>query len=385
MRFGRLPPAGSPITPAECVAALRIRKPACALIEGLRGILGAEHVALYASGREALRVALVQLASRSGRDEVVVPAYTCFSVAAAAVAAGLRVRLVDVTLTGQIDLESLRRVPLERAAAIVVSNLFGVPEPVEPILELTRAAGVALIDDAAQSLGAHSAEGRVGARGEIGLLSFGRGKPLSALGGGALAWNRSDAAIPIPPLPTPRRLAAAARALAFDLALQPALFHWLAAMPGLGIGETRFEPAFGRGEIDGASLCLAAALVEGEEPARCQRAARAEPIGHRLAGETTFAPLLTAEGAVGSYPRLGVVAPSTRARDAALEALVPLGAAASYPTPLDEIGALRTHLVGDLVTDAAREFSMRVLTLPTHARLRMRDVDKITQTLAALR
>ena len=40
MRFRQLPPAGSPITPAECVAALRIREPARALIEGLRAIVG---------------------------------------------------------------------------------------------------------------------------------------------------------------------------------------------------------------------------------------------------------------------------------------------------------------------------------------------------------
>ena len=198
MQFRQFPPAGSPITPAECVAALRIREPARALVDGLRAILGLECVALYASGREALRVALAHLARRSGRLEVVVPAYTCFSIPAAAVAAGLRVRLVDVTPSGQIDLESLRRTPLENVAALVVSNLFGVPEPIEPVLELSRAAGSAVVDDAAQSLGAQSTEGRTGARGQVGLLSFGRGKPLSALGGGALAWAGANDEIPAP-------------------------------------------------------------------------------------------------------------------------------------------------------------------------------------------
>lgn len=385
MRFGRLPPAGSPITPAECVAALRIREPARALIEGLRAILGLEYVTLYASGREALRVALAHLARHSGRVEVAVPAYTCFSVPAAAVAAGLRVRLIDVTPSGQIDLESLARTPLEDAAAVVVSNLFGVPESIEPILELSRAAGCAVIDDAAQSLGARSAEGRVGARGQVGLLSFGRGKPLSALGGGALAWGGSNNVIPAPPPAAARRLAGVARALVFDLALQPALFHWLASVSSLGIGETRFEPAFDRGAIDGASLSLAAALVPDLERARRDRADRAEQIGRRLRDETGFAPLLAGQGAVGSYPRLGVVAPNASACKAALEALAPLGAARSYPTPLDEIEALRPHLVGDPASAGAREFSARVLTLPTHSGLRARDLQMMIRTLAGLR
>jgi perosamine synthetase len=385
MRFGRLPPAGSPITPAECAAALRIREPAPALIERLRAILGLECVTLYASGREALRVAFTHLANQSGRVEIAVPAYTCFSVPAAAVAAGLRVRLVDVTPSGQIDLESLARTPLENVAAVVVSNLFGVPEPIEPILELSRAAGSAVIDDAAQSLGARSAEGPIGARGQIGLLSFGRGKPLSALGGGALAWSGSNDAIPAPPPAAARRLAGVARALAFDLALQPALFRLLASVPSLGIGKTRFEPAFAQGGIDGASLSLAAALVPALERARRDRADRAEQIGHRLRDETGFAPLLAGEGAAGSYPRLGVVAPNASAREAALEALTPLGAARSYPVPLDQVEALHTHLVGDPASPSAREFSARVLTLPTHRGLRARDLQLMNRTLAALR
>jgi len=385
MRFRQLPPAGSPIAPSECAAALRIREPAAALIEGLRAILGLECVTLYASGREALRVALAHLASANGRAEVLVPAYTCFSIPAAAVAAGLRVRLVDVTPSGQIDLDSLARTPLENVAAVVVSNLFGVPEPIEPILELSRAAGSAVVDDAAQSLGAHSAEGQTGARGQVGLLSFGRGKPLSALGGGALAWSGSNDAISAPAPAAARRLAGIARALAFDLALQPALFRWLAAVPALGIGETRFEPGFQRGGIDGASLSLAAALVRAFDGACRDRADRAEQIGGRLRDETAFAPLLAGEGASGSYPRLGLVAPNASAREAALEALGPLGAARSYPAPLDQVEALRPHRVGEVPCAGAREFSARILTLPTHTGLRARDAQQVIRVLANLR
>ena len=51
-----------------------------------------------------------------GRDEVLVPAYTCFSIPASAVAAGLCVRLVDVTLSGRIDAKALDPLPLEGAA-----------------------------------------------------------------------------------------------------------------------------------------------------------------------------------------------------------------------------------------------------------------------------
>jgi len=147
-------------------------------------------VTLHCSGREALRVAFMELAASTHRREVAIPAYSCFSIPAAAVAAGLRIRLVDIEDSGQIARASLEGVPLEQVAAVVVTNLFGVPEPIANLAELAREAGAGVIDDAAQTLGGISKEGPVGARADIGILSFGRGKPVSALGGAPLSGAR---------------------------------------------------------------------------------------------------------------------------------------------------------------------------------------------------
>ena len=61
------------------------------------------------------------------------PAYTCYSVPAAVVAAGMRVRLVDVDSRGCIDRDDLARQPLESTAAVIVCNLFGLAEPIRDI------------------------------------------------------------------------------------------------------------------------------------------------------------------------------------------------------------------------------------------------------------
>lgn len=367
---GRLPPGGTPIARAAWRAALFEPEPERVLCEALARALGAARVALYASGREALRVAFARLAKRSGRGEVLLPAYTCYSVPAAAVAAGLRVRLVDVTPEGRIDAAALERLPGGGASALLVSNLFGVPEPLGPLRAWAAAEGVALIDDAAQALGARDAEGPVGGRGALGVLSFGRGKPLSALGGGALAWPDAPDDLEPPTAPAPRRLAALLRAVAYDLALRPAVFRRLATVPALGIGASVYDPAFRRGAIDGAALCLAAALVPGVASEARARESRALALARRLRERTGFAPLVAGAGDAGAYPRLGVVAPSAPARDAALESLAPLGATRMYPAPLGRIAALRPHLIGDADPPGARDFAARLLTLPTHAGLR---------------
>ena len=382
-RFTRLPPAGDAIRWSEGWAVLRVRDPARALAEGLRELLGAEAVTLHASGREALRVALAQHATASGRAEVVVPAYTCFSVPAAAVAAGLRVRLVDVTLEGKIDPEALATLPLERAAALVVCNLLGVAEATGPLRSILRAAEVALVDDAAQSLGVRTPEGPVGGRGDVGVLSFGRGKPLSALGGGALAWAKRPNELEGPPPARPRRGVALGRAAVYRLALVPWLFRGLSEIPALGIGETTYDPGFRRGEIDGASLCLAAASLPGLESKNRSRQARAQNLVERLRERTRFRPLVpAAEGSAS--PRLGVLAPSAGARDAALAALASLGATRMYPSALDRVEALRPHLVGATACPVAHEFAARLLTLPTHAGLGPDDLEEIARTLERL-
>ena len=377
----RWPPGGEAFAPAVLWSAARARDPERELRDALRARLGAD-VALYASGREAMRVAVAWLADRSGRSEIAVPAYTCFSVPASVVAAGLRVRLVDVTLEGRIDPASVAALPLERIAALVVTNLFGVPELVASLRTQLATAGVALIDDAAQALGARAPDGPVGARGDLGVLSFGRGKPLGALGGGAVVGAMGAATGTRSQ--RPRRGAALALALAYGAALQPSVFRWLAAIPSLHIGETSFDPRFARGPIDGASLCLAAAAVTQLERRAEARARRAHALADAIAARSAFSALRVDPGSTGVYPRLALVAPSAVARERAIESLRDLGASGMYPSSLDRVEALRPHLVEARECPAARDLAARLLTLPVHRTLEDAERDQALRTLEDL-
>jgi len=365
-------------------AVLRDEDPETSLRRELGRHFPGRSVTLHASGRDALRVAFVQLAAETHRREIAIPAYACFSIPAAAVAAGLRVRLVDVDNRGQLHLGSLEGLPLETVAAVVVTNLFGVPEPVEEVCRRAAEAGTRVVDDAAQTFGGRSAEGWVGDRGDLGVLSFGRSKPVSALGGGALLWNKPppDGAVPDVVNP-PKRGAAVARAMAYDLVRIPLLLRGLAAIPALGIGKTEYDPEFPRGPMPGAGVALAAALLPELEAMNRSRAQRVLGLAHRILDETDFVPLLAGESDVGVYPRMGIVAPTPARRDAALVELVAFGATGMYPTPLGEIPDLGPHLVGETRCPGAEDFCRRVLTLPAHAGLGARRRDWVLKILTA--
>jgi len=383
--FTRLAPGGSPISAASLRALFRDQHPEDTLRRELSDRLAGRVLTLHASGRDALRVAFGWLATSTDRNEIAIPAYSCFSIPAAAVAAGLRVRLVDIEITGQLAPASLAHLPLERVAAVVVANLFGVPEAIGDVAKLARQSGARVIDDAAQTLGGASPEGRVGARSEIGLLSFGRGKPVPALGGGALVWREAPPEGAVPDAAEqPKRWAALLRATLYDVARLPWVLRALSAIPALGIGATDYDPAFARGPMPGAAVALAAALLPELDAANRARLQQASALAQRLNDDTDFTALLAAHGDTGIYPRLGVLAPTPAERDAAVAALRPLGASAMYPTTLDEISALRPHLVGETHCPGAREFCARLLTLPTHAGMHERHLEALVGTLRKL-
>jgi dTDP-4-amino-4,6-dideoxygalactose transaminase len=380
-RLAQLPPAISSLPLAELWRVARSREPVEQLCRQLARRLAARGISLHASGREALRAALLRAAQSTGRGEVLVPAYTCFSVAAACVAAGLGVRLIDLDAHGHALADALPERDWRGAAACLVDNLFGLPSPLHALAARARGAGTWLIDDAAQALGAVSPEGSVGSRGDVGLLSFGRGKPLSGLGGGALAWLSLEPGSS-PALPSPAPLRAGLRRLAYALASTRPAFGLLASIPALEIGESVYDPDFARGGIDGASALLALAGLADLDASAARRRARAHSIAARLAERgSAFEPLLEREGCAGVFPRLALLAPDARRRDAALERLRVCGATPMYPTPLGAIPRLAPHLVGDARCPGAADFCARLLTLPTHARVGEASVEQMLDAL----
>ena len=74
-------------------------------------------------------------------------------------------------------------------------HLYGQPADLDPILEIARRHGLAVVEDAAQAHGARYKGRRIGAHGDIVCWSFYPGKNLGAFGdGGAITTNRADLA-----------------------------------------------------------------------------------------------------------------------------------------------------------------------------------------------
>ena len=147
-----------------------------------------------ANGTDALVLALRGLGVGPG-DEVVLPANTFVATAEAVVLAGAVPRFVDVDpRTLLLTADHVEAALTERTAAVIAVHLFGQMCDMDALAQVSRSAGVWLVEDAAQAHGATWQGRRAGSTGDVGCFSFYPGKNLGALGdGGAVVTD--DAAL----------------------------------------------------------------------------------------------------------------------------------------------------------------------------------------------
>jgi len=151
---------------------------------------GVSHCVGLASGTDAVELALRAVGVGPG-DEVVIPANTFIATAEAVVRAGGHPVLADVEPdTLLLSAEQVARVVTSRTKAIIPVHLFGQIADMTSLAEVAAGAGVAIIEDGAQSQGATQHGRRSGSFGVVAATSFYPGKNLGAAGdAGAVTTN----------------------------------------------------------------------------------------------------------------------------------------------------------------------------------------------------
>ena len=151
--------------------------PVAAFEQEFAAHLGVARCVGVANGTDALEIALRALDVRPG-DEVVLPANTFVATAFAVTRCGAVPRLVDVDpSTLLID---PARLEANGCKAVIPVHLYGQLAPMAAVLD--AAAGVPVLEDAAQSQGATQAGKGMGSWGAAAATSFYPGKNLGAYG-----------------------------------------------------------------------------------------------------------------------------------------------------------------------------------------------------------
>ena len=361
------------------------------------------------SGTAALSLA-VKLSMNSKQalrsPEVILPAYGCPDLVAAVVAQGGRPVLVDLA-EGRpwMNLEAVENAINDNTVGIIAVGFLGIPERLFALRRIADKNDVALIEDSAQMFPPFSCGTGLA---DYLILSFGRGKPINLMGGGALLIRKDhaeqsastnsalDSASIIAAIPEVQMSAGIARRLQrwlFNLLLTRPLYGIMERIPFLGIGQTVFHPLTSI-ERQAPVKGLLEAGIEGYNNRKDNNTAYSKALleltgkGWSLLAPECFGEAAI-EGAVDSSPKLlryPLLAPTHEVRDKVLLELnrVGIGASAFYGQALPAIEGVSERVAVAVSTfPCACDFAERLITLPTHEDVRTRDINSVASILLA--
>lgn len=319
--------------------------------------LGVAHAIGCASGSDALLLSLMALDVGPG-DEVITSPFTFFATVSAIVRLGATPVFADVSPRDVLlDPSAVRAAVGPRTRVLLPVHLYGQCADMASLDEIARSGRIAIVEDAAQAIGAERDGRRAGAFGDLGAFSFYPTKNLGAAGDAGMVTTGDD------------RLAARLRRLRVH-GSERRYEH-------LEVGvNSRMDG------IQGALLGVKLRHLDRWIAARSERAATYDRLLAAAGLERTLGLPFVAPGAVHVFHQYVVRAPR---RDELRTHLAARGISTEvyYPKPLhlqpcfESLGWRR----GDL--PEAERAAAEVLALPMFAQLSLAQQERVVEAIAA--
>jgi perosamine synthetase len=162
--------------------------------EKLAAQVGRRFGVAVSNGSAALELAVRALDLAKG-SEVIMPAFTIISCAAAIVRAGLVPVLVDADpITWNMDAGQVEGRVTAKTKAIMVVHIYGLPTDMDPILDIARRHDLKIVEDAAEMHGQTYRGKPCGGFGEISGFSFYPNKHITTGEGGMILTDDEELA-----------------------------------------------------------------------------------------------------------------------------------------------------------------------------------------------
>jgi perosamine synthetase len=373
MRVQRtIPPTAPPVKSVDLfdgLAGLLSNRQCLKSLEGeLRKSFEVPHVFCVSSGKAALVLILLALRELSNRNQVVIPAYTCFSVPSSIARAALEIVPCDVDpITFDFDYDSLQTKVTNQTLCVIATHLFGIPADLDRLRKLCAEKGVFIVEDAAQAIGGEYKGRKLGTIGDVGFYSLDRGKNITCGSGGIIVARNEQIGTALrgqyrslEETPFADDLKNLLQLCLMSLFIRPWLYWLPAGMPFLKLGQTFFHRDF---PILRLSARRAALLQRWRERLVESNRRRAETA-------TAFCQVLSRQDRERKcipYLRFPILVKDRKTRDQiyARSKERGLGLSLMYPMAIDEIGEIKGSFHGE-VFPRAKQIAETLVTLPTH-------------------
>ena len=316
----------------------------------LAAFVGTRHCISVASGTEALLIAMMSLGLKP-QDEVITTPFSFAATAEMIVLLGATPVFVDVEAdTCNLDASRIEAAITPRTRALMPVSLYGQVADMQPINAIAARHRLPVIEDAAQSFGAHYQGRRSCGLSTWGATSFFPSKPLGCYGdGGALFTD--DAA-----------LAQAAR----EIRVHGQSARYTHTRIGVG------------GRMDTLQCAVVLAKLERFDWELQRRRELGARYGQRLAGMPGLRTLAVRPDRDCVWGQYTVFVPQRARVQARLQSLG-IPSAVHYPRPLHRQLAYAAYGADCPVSEQVAE---QVLSLPMSADLSFADQDRVVDALA---
>jgi len=329
----------------------------------------------YNSGTASLSAAIIascKADAKIKKSEVIIPAYACPDLISAAINANTSPVLVDLEPNSpNFSIEAVKQAINKNTVAIVAVRFFGLNGNIKLLSDIARKNKISLIEDSAQ--GFPVTEDDSYWCGDFIVLSFGRGKPINLLNGGAVLSKKPEL---IKLLPTPEPASETfidkfkyfLKVLIYNQSLHPFIYGLITRLPGLTIGETIYKPLHNITSMLSYSKSLLVSNIKSyqrRKNIRHEYASTFKDINHPMLIDlpVSINDNLNDEQPLLRYPILIL---NHSVRNDIYEKLKPYGASLMYQKPLNKIAGVDKLIMNDDNYTNAASFSQHLLTLPTH-------------------
>lgn len=347
-------------------------------------------VRFFESGTAALAAAVIASCHSKpdiSAPEIILPAYGCPDLISAVIYAGAKPVLIDLEpYMPWMSLENIKNCITENTVALIAVNFLGIAERIEKLRHICDEYSLTLIDDSAQAFPKTKSDKYW--QGDYSIISFGRGKPVNMLAGGAVLTMKPDL---INHLPAPEKetsslintLQYILKTTIYNLVITPKWYSLLEKLPWLDIGETRYKslqsiqamsqpalemlaPNINAYRSKNNIICIYQKIIAELDHNKCQNIIN-------LAQNDLVSPLL----------RFPFLIYNKKLRNIIYQELKSYGASIMYRSPLPAITGLE-NIITERISNYpdALNFSNSLLTLPTHEDVTHDDIQVIQSVLS---
>lgn len=162
--------------------------------EKFRKVSGTDDAIAVGSGTSALLLALHAMRLRAGSFVHTSP-LTYVSTGSAIASTGLKLSLSDISLASyNLDDDHIERDMAPKASALLPVHLYGLPSPMDGLLEIAARKKLKVLEDCAQAVGARYKGRPVGSLGDLGCFSFNTMKIITTGEGGMVTTSDEELA-----------------------------------------------------------------------------------------------------------------------------------------------------------------------------------------------